>query len=92
MNYLVIIKTSGANGSTYSAYSPDIPVFAAADSIEEALQLMQEGVEMYVEEVLADGRQPEFPQDIHQYFSSGEIVLDAQTILTSVTVHTPELA
>ena len=54
MKYAIVIeKTPGSN---YSAYVPDLPgCVAAADTLEEIKQLMQEGIELHLQGMREDG-------------------------------------
>jgi predicted RNase H-like HicB family nuclease len=54
MQYAIIIEK--APGSNYSAYAPDLPgCVAAADTLDEIKQLMQEAVEIHIEGMREDG-------------------------------------
>jgi predicted RNase H-like HicB family nuclease len=54
MKYAIVIEK--VPGSNYSAYVPDLPgCVAAADTLEEIKQLMQEGIEFHLEGMREDG-------------------------------------
>jgi predicted RNase H-like HicB family nuclease len=51
--YLVVVEWSGGN---YSAYSPDVPgCVAAAETVEEVLDLMQDALQQHLEELALQG-------------------------------------
>jgi predicted RNase H-like HicB family nuclease len=53
--YMAIYEWAGNN---YSAYVPDLPgCVACGDTFEETQQLIKEAIEIYIEELLADGKQ-----------------------------------
>jgi predicted RNase H-like HicB family nuclease len=53
--YLVVVQWSGGN---YSAYSPDVDgCVAAGDTVEEVLDLMQEGLQYHLEELALQGEE-----------------------------------
>lgn len=52
--YLVIIEK--ADDGSYSAYVPDLPgCVSCADTVEELKRLIGEAIEMYVQDMIADG-------------------------------------
>ena len=52
--YLVIIEK--ADDGSYSAYVPDLPgCVSCADTVEELKRLIAEAIEMYVQDMIADG-------------------------------------
>jgi predicted RNase H-like HicB family nuclease len=54
VKYAIVIEK--VPGSNYSAYAPDLPgCVAAADTLEEVKQLMQEGIEFHLEGMREDG-------------------------------------
>ena len=54
MKYAIVIEK--VPESNYSAYVPDLPgCVAAADTLEEIKQLMQEGIEFHLEGMREDG-------------------------------------
>lgn len=54
--YLIVIET-GEDGS-YSAYVPDLPgCVSCADSVADLKKNIREAIEMYLEDLLADGEQ-----------------------------------
>lgn len=53
-DYLVVVE--GDEATNFSAYAPDLPgCVAAADTYEECLQLMREGIAIYLDELRKDG-------------------------------------
>jgi predicted RNase H-like HicB family nuclease len=54
MQYAIVIET--APGTNYSAYVPDLPgCVAAADTLAEIKQLMQEAIESHIAGLREDG-------------------------------------
>jgi predicted RNase H-like HicB family nuclease len=54
LEYMVIFEWAGNN---YSAYVPDLPgCIACGDTQEETQQLIKEAIELYIEELRADGK------------------------------------
>jgi predicted RNase H-like HicB family nuclease len=52
--YLVIYEKAGDN---YSAYVPDLPgCIACGDTMEETESLMKEAIDLYIEELKAEGK------------------------------------
>ncbi len=52
--YLVIIEK--ADDGSYSAYVPDLPgCVSCADTVEELKRLIGEAIEMYIQDMIADG-------------------------------------
>jgi predicted RNase H-like HicB family nuclease len=55
MRYAVVIERDESSGS-YGAYAPDLPgCGAAADSLEEAVQLIQEAIRFHIEGLVESG-------------------------------------
>jgi len=64
LKYLVVIE-KGKDG-TYSAYVPDLPgCVSNADTVEDVTAGIQEAIEMYIEDMVADD-QP-VPEPTTQY-------------------------
>jgi len=62
--YLVVIEKA-ADGS-YSAYVPDLPgCVSCADSVEELKLSIKEAIEMYIQDLIADGEP--VPEPTTQY-------------------------
>lgn len=58
--YLVIIEK--ADDGSYSAYVPDLPGCAScAETADAVRQSIREAIEMYLEDMLADGQSPPEP-------------------------------
>jgi predicted RNase H-like HicB family nuclease len=73
--YLVVVEWSGGN---YSAYSPDVPgCVAAADTVEEVLDLMQEGLQYHLEELARQGEEIPEGSTTATYLSVPEPKLEA---------------
>jgi predicted RNase H-like HicB family nuclease len=54
MKYAIVIEK--VPGSNFSAYAPDLPgCIAAADTREEVVRLMREGIEFHLEGMREDG-------------------------------------
>ena len=52
--YLVVIEKAQDGG--YSAYVPDLPgCVSSADTVEELKHLIKEAIDMYVQDMIADG-------------------------------------
>lgn len=52
--YLVVIEK--AEDGSYSAYVPDLPgCISSADTIEDLKHLIKEAIDMYVQDMIADG-------------------------------------
>lgn len=52
--YLVVIEKAEDGG--YSAYVPDLPgCVSSADTVEELKHLIKEAIDMYVQDMIADG-------------------------------------
>ena len=65
MRYAVIIEKGDQN---YSAYVPDLPgCAAAAETLDETLQLMREAIEFHIEGLLRDGDPVPAPSTICDY-------------------------
>ena len=55
MEFTVIYELAADGG--WGAYAPDLPgLGVVGDTVEEAEKLIREGIEIYVEELLAEGR------------------------------------
>lgn len=69
MNYLVIIEGSG---TSFSAYSPDLPgCVAAGESPEEVERLMREAIPLHIESLRAHGDPIPEPQSSVRYVIAG---------------------
>ena len=52
--YLAVIEKAEDGG--YSAYVPDLPgCVSSADTVEELKRLIKEAIDMYVQDMIADG-------------------------------------
>ena len=52
--YLVVIEKAEDGG--YSAYVPDLPgCVSSADTVEDLKHLIKEAIDMYVQDMIADG-------------------------------------
>ena len=52
--YLVVIEK--ADDGSYSAYVPDLPgCVSSADTVEELKRLIKEAIDMYIQDMIADG-------------------------------------
>jgi len=52
--YLVVIEK--AEDGSYSAYVPDLPgCVSSADTVEELKHLIKEAIDMYIQDMIADG-------------------------------------
>jgi predicted RNase H-like HicB family nuclease len=73
--YLVVVEMSGGN---YSAYSPDVPgCVAAAETVEDVLDLMQEALQYHLEELALQGEEIPDGSVIATYLSVSEPKLQA---------------
>ena len=62
--YLVVIEK--AEDGSYSAYVPDLPgCVSCGDTPEEVKGLIREAIEMYIEDIIADGEP--VPEPTTQY-------------------------
>lgn len=62
--YLVVIEK--ADDGSYSAYVPDLPgCVSSGDTPEQVKALIQEAIEMYMEDMIADGEP--IPEATTQY-------------------------
>lgn len=65
MKYLVIVEEGE---KSFGAYVPDLPgCVAAADTKEEVLELIQEGIEFHIEGMRADGQPVPEPSSSIEY-------------------------
>ncbi|MDY6914419.1 MAG: type II toxin-antitoxin system HicB family antitoxin [Planctomycetota bacterium] len=52
--YLAVIEK--AKDGSYSAYVPDLPgCVSSADTVEELKRLIKEAIDMYIQDMIADG-------------------------------------
>lgn len=65
--YLIIVER---DEDGFSAYCPDLPgCAAAADSLDETLQLMHEAISLHIEGLLEDGLDIPEPTTQAEYYS-----------------------
>lgn len=65
MRYAIVIEKS-ANG--YGAYALDLPgCFALADTIEEAMRLMREAIDLHLAQMRRDGEPIPAPSTLCDY-------------------------
>jgi predicted RNase H-like HicB family nuclease len=65
MRYAIVIERGP---TSYGAYVPDLPgCVAAAETREEALQLIREAIEFHLEEMQADGVAVPEPSSTAEY-------------------------
>ncbi len=67
MRYAIVIEHDEETGS-YGAYAPDLPgCGAAADSVDEVLNLIREAVQLHVEALREDGLPVPAPSTLVEY-------------------------
>ena len=65
MRYAIVVERGP---TSYGAYVPDLPgCVAAAETREEALQLIREAIEFHIEEMEADGMLVPEPSSSAEY-------------------------
>jgi predicted RNase H-like HicB family nuclease len=89
-SFLIVIERGDSNYSSYCL--DDIACIATGATIDETLQLMHEGIALWVEATLEQGGSIPEPKDIRFYIDSGEWNFAPDGILAHVAVHIPELA
>lgn len=71
MNYLVVIHKEA--GSDYGVSSPDLPgCISAGRTIDEALAMMKEAIELHLEGLIEDGQAIPLAGSIEKYASDEE--------------------
>ena len=58
LNYRIIIepdKRTGSNTSCYSAFCPTLGIADSGDTIEEAIENIKKGIEVWIESLAKDG-------------------------------------